>query len=78
MNKKGEVEMGTLIVFITMVLTAAVVAAILISTTGSLQNIALETGSATTQEVGTSVNILEIYAEDGLDEELTDFTKTKT
>lgn len=65
LNKKAEMGMGTLILFIAMILVAAIAAAVLITTTSNLQNKALETGSATTQEVGTSMNILEVYGEDG-------------
>ena len=72
LNKKAEMGMGTLIIFIAMILVAAIAAAVLISTTSSLQNKALETGSATTQEVGTSMNVLEIYGEDGSEDETVD------
>ena len=65
MSKKAEMGMGTLIIFIAMILVAAIAAAVLISTTSSLQSKALETGSATRQEVGTSLNVIEITAEDG-------------
>ncbi len=65
LSKKAEMGMGTLIIFIAMILVAAIAAAVLISTTSSLQNQALATGSATEQEVGTSLNIVEIYGEDG-------------
>ncbi|MFP4567453.1 MAG: archaellin/type IV pilin N-terminal domain-containing protein [Candidatus Woesearchaeota archaeon] len=60
-NKKAEVAMGTLIIFIAMILIAAVAAAVLISSIGSIQSKALETGSATRQEIGTNVNVVEIY-----------------
>ncbi|MFT4311420.1 MAG: archaellin/type IV pilin N-terminal domain-containing protein [Candidatus Woesearchaeota archaeon] len=65
MSKKAEMGMGTLIIFIAMILVAAIAAAVLISTTSSLQSKALETGSATRQEVGTSLSVIEITAEDG-------------
>ena len=57
--------MGTLIIFIAMIIVAAIAAAVLISTTTSLQNKALETGSATRDEVGTALNVLEVYGVDG-------------
>ena len=65
MHKKAEMGMGTLIIFIAMILVAAVAASVLITTTGSLQNKALDTGRSTTQEVGTSIQVIDIYGEDG-------------
>lgn len=75
-NKKGEMGMGTLIIFIAMVLVAAVAAAVLISTTGSLQNKALATGKDTKKEIGTSINVLQAYAEDGTDQSVDEFYET--
>ena len=63
-NKKAEMGMGTLILFIAMILVAAVAAGVLISTTGSLQNKALATGKATTAQVGTAMEAVEVFAED--------------
>lgn len=63
-NKKAEMGMGTLIVFIALILVAAVAAGVLISTTGALQNKALATGKATTAQVGTSIEAIELFAED--------------
>lgn len=57
-QKKAEMGMGTLIIFIAMVLVAAVAASVLITTTGSLQGKALDTGSATKQEVGTNIAVI--------------------
>ncbi|OIO66737.1 hypothetical protein COY28_02955 [Candidatus Woesearchaeota archaeon CG_4_10_14_0_2_um_filter_57_5] len=67
---KAEMGMGTLIIFIAMILVAAVAASVLISTTGTLQNKALATGKATTQEVGTSLSAVELYGEDGSNQSL--------
>ncbi|MCB9358848.1 hypothetical protein H6503_02870 [Candidatus Woesearchaeota archaeon] len=74
LSKKGEMGMGTLIIFIAMILVAAVAAGVLISTTGTLQNKALSTGKATSAEVGTSMNVVKLYAEDGTDQQLEEFT----
>ncbi|MCB9358845.1 hypothetical protein H6503_02855 [Candidatus Woesearchaeota archaeon] len=72
-SKKAEMGMGTLIIFIAMILVAAVAAAVLISTTGTLQNKALATGKSTATEVGTSLNVVQVYAEDGSDQALEEF-----
>lgn len=75
MNKKGEVAMGTLIIFIAMILIAAVAAAVLISSIGSIQSKALQTGSATTQEIGTNLNVVEIYGQkDDTDSTMTNYS----
>lgn len=70
MNKKADMGMGTLIIFIAMILVAAVAASVLISTTTKLQNKALDTGKLTTQEVGTGLSAVEVYGEDGSDQSL--------
>ena len=64
MNKKAEMGMGTLIIFIAMVLVAAVAASVLITTTGSLQGKALDTGMSAKEEVGTHLQVLEIFGTD--------------
>ncbi|MFT4297835.1 MAG: archaellin/type IV pilin N-terminal domain-containing protein [Candidatus Woesearchaeota archaeon] len=64
-SRKAEMAMGTLIIFIAMILIAAVAAAVLITTISNLQTKALETGKATRQEIGTNLQILEIYGTDG-------------
>jgi len=76
LGKKGEMGMGTLIVFIALVLVAAVAASVLVTTTGSLQNKALATGKETKREVGTSINVVQIYAENGTNQNLTEFYYT--
>ena len=75
-NKKANMGMGTLIIFIAMIIVAAIAASVLISTTTSLQNKALETGTATKDEVGTSLTVLQIFGEDGTTGNLENITVT--
>lgn len=69
-NKKADMGMGTLIIFIAMILVAAVAASVLIATTTKLQNKALDTGKLTTQEVGTGLTAIEVYGENGSNQDL--------
>ncbi len=64
-NKRAETGIGTLIVFIAMILVAAIAASVLIQTATSLQNKALLTGSRTKDQVTTGISVLMVYAEDG-------------
>ncbi|MBN2880522.1 hypothetical protein JXM83_00575 [Candidatus Woesearchaeota archaeon] len=64
MNKKADMGIGTLVLFIAMILVAAIAAGVLIQTATSLQSRALETGKRSTSEVSTAIRTILLYGED--------------
>ncbi|MEM4267551.1 MAG: archaellin/type IV pilin N-terminal domain-containing protein [Candidatus Woesearchaeota archaeon] len=73
--KRAEMGVGTLIIFIAMLLVAAVAAGVLIQTAGSLQEKALSTGQQARSQISTNAETIEVSATDGRGGNLTDFTQ---
>ena len=65
MQKRAEMGVGTLIIFIALLLVAAVAAGVLIQTAGSLQQKALSTGTQATGQISTNAQIIEVSGTDG-------------
>ncbi len=73
-NDRGQVGIGTLIVFIAMVLVAAIAAGVLINTAGLLQSQAEATGEESAEQVSDRVQVSTVtgVAGDGDDEDIND------
>lgn len=66
-SKSGQSGVGTLIIFIAMLLVAAVAAGVLIQTTGSMQNKALTTGSQSESQISTHLEVIKVTGVNGTD-----------
>ncbi len=70
-SKKGAQGIGTLIIFIAMILVAAVAAGVLIQTASSLQSKSLDVGRQTQERLTTDIEVIQVFANDANDGEIT-------
>jgi len=64
-NERGDIGVGTLIIFIAMVLVAAVAATVLIYATGSLQQKATKTSKEATQQISSNIVVEQVLGDRG-------------
>jgi flagellin FlaB len=69
-RKRGEMGVGTLILFLALILVAAIAAGVLLITSGELQSGVLETGDQARSEVASMLKTIDIFTEDGTDSEV--------
>ncbi|WP_372911487.1 archaellin/type IV pilin N-terminal domain-containing protein [Salinigranum sp.] len=72
-DNRGQVGIGTLIVFIAMVLVAAIAAGVLVNTAGFLQESAEQTGQEAQGEVSDRIDVVSVYAADITDDTTTEY-----
>lgn len=71
-TRKSQAGINTLILFLAIILTVTIAAGVILQTSLSLQNQALNTGSKAKESVGNSLTIRNVYGEDGTTSALTE------
>jgi flagellin FlaB len=61
-QRKGAQGIGTLIIFIALILVAAVAAGVLIQTASSLQSKSLDVGRQSQEKITTDIEVVQVYA----------------
>ena len=77
-SKKGAQGIGTLIIFIALILVAAVAAGVLIQTASSLQSKSLDVGRQSQEKITTDIEVVQVYANDTSDGSLNGSTDYMT
>ena len=77
-TKRGAQGIGTLIIFIALVLVAAVAAGVLIQTASSLQSKSLDVGRQSQDKITTDIDVVQVFAQDTTDGSITGGTDNVT
>ncbi|MFA1610583.1 archaellin/type IV pilin N-terminal domain-containing protein [Halobellus rubicundus] len=75
-DERGQVGIGTLIVFIAMVLVAAIAAGVLVNTAGFLQATAEDAGQESVNKVTNRVDVINTHGTVGNNEDIANITMT--
>lgn len=71
-TKKAAQGIGTLIIFIALILVAAVAAGVLIQTASSLQSKSLDVGRQSQEKITTDIDVVQVYAQNTNNSAITD------
>ena len=72
-SARGEIGIGTLIIFIALVLVVAIAAGVTINSAGIFREKAIEVEGQGRGSISTGVDVIEVSATDGMDEDIEDF-----
>jgi flagellin-like protein len=70
-SKKGAQGIGTLIIFIALILVAAVAAGVLIQTASALQSKSLDVGRQSGEKITSDIEVVQVFASDTSDGDIT-------